>query len=201
MWRINFWEMRERVILGFSGGIDSCASVNILQESGYQVTVLTLNTTGDQRLLDEARAKANDLKIDFDILNVEKQFKEEIQDYFIREYLAGRTPAPCTRCNPMIKWSSLLDYADRTGAEYIATGHYIRISQYNNRLYVTKALDPQKDQSYYLWGLSQQILQRALTPMGTKIKAEIKKDLIDKRESMGICFLNGCSYKHYITEM
>jgi tRNA-specific 2-thiouridylase len=110
----------------------------------------------------------------------------------------GHTPAPCTRCNPLIKWRTLLNEANRLGIKRIATGHYFNIERRDERYYVTKGVDESKDQSYYLWGLSQEILSRAITPMGNAIKSDVKQAFKDKSESMGICFLSGLPYAEFL---
>lgn len=187
-----------RVLLGFSSGIDSCAAVEILRSQGYTVTALTIDTTGDQTVLKQAQQRAAKLGVEWRVYDAREVFKREIIDYFCSEYMAGRTPAPCTRCNTHIKWRILAKVADEMGIYHIATGHYFSITKLGDRYYVTKGVDERKDQSYYLWGLSQEILQRALTPMGGMIKSEIKSDN-KQRESMGVCFLQGKPYGEFIT--
>lgn len=191
--------MSKRVVLGFSGGIDSMTAVRLLQNE-YEVEALTLNTTGDEAMLATAVERAQALGIGHHTLDVRAEFKESIIDYFTRSYMSGRTPAPCSVCNPLIKWRYLVAEADRLGIEYVATGHYFNIERYNNHLYVARADDARKDQSYYLWALSQDVLQRALTPMGHIIKEDIRQNFADRRESMGLCFLQGVTYREFITE-
>lgn len=191
--------MKKRVVLGFSGGIDSATAVRLLQQQEYEVEALTLDTTGDEAMLATAAARAHDLGIEHRTLDVRAEFKRSIIDYFTQSYMAGRTPAPCTVCNPLIKWHHLIAEADRLGVEYVATGHYFNIERYNNHLYVARADDSRKDQSYYLWALSQQTLRRALTPMGHIIKEDIRHNFEDRKESMGVCFLQGVSYREFIT--
>ncbi len=189
---------RTKVILGYSGGIDSAAAVAILQSQGLEVVALTLDMCGDSALVEAARKGAAESGVEFATINCEELFQREIKDYFTSEYLAGRTPAPCTRCNPMIKWKLLLEYADTNNIYHIATGHYFRIEEHNGKLYVAKAADRRKDQSYYLWALGQEVLQRAVTPMSEVIKEQI--NVAKKRESMGVCFLAGRKYSDYINE-
>lgn len=189
--------MKESVLLAFSGGMDSRTAARLLLEE-YEVESLTLDTTGDADLLLSAKQYANELGIEHSSLDVQAEFRHRIIDYFTDSYAAGRTPAPCTVCNPMIKWRYLIDEADRRGIEHVATGHYFNIERYNNHLYVARADDSRKDQSYYLWGLSQHVLQRALTPMGHVIKDNIRSGFMHAKESMGLCFLRGESYRDYI---
>ena len=189
--------MKESVLLAFSGGMDSRTAARLLLEE-YEVESLTLDTTGDADLLLSAKRYATELGIEHSSLDVQAEFRHRIIDYFTDSYAAGRTPAPCTVCNPMIKWRYLIDEADRRGIEHVATGHYFNIERYNNHLYVARADDSRKDQSYYLWGLSQHVLQRALTPMGHVIKETIRSNFTHAKESMGLCFLRGESYRDYI---
>ena len=186
------------VLLGFSGGIDSCTSAQRLTQEGYRVVALTIDTMGDTSMLERAQSKAEELGIEWIAYDAREEFKREIIDYFCREYAAGHTPAPCTRCNTLIKWNILVKEANRLGIEHIATGHYFNIVKRNGLHYVAKGLDPAKDQSYYLWGLTQETLSRALTPMGNAIKSEVKSAFKDKSESMGICFLQGLPYADFL---
>ena len=173
-------------------------SARLLLEQGYSVVVLTIDTTGDGALLTKAERGAKELGVEWHAYDAKALFEREIIDYFCMEYASGRTPAPCTRCNTHIKWRILLEEANRLGIEHIATGHYFRIEQHNGHYYVAKGADNTKDQSYYLWGLSQEILARAITPMGTRIKSEVKESFRDKSESMGICFLEGKPYAEFL---
>lgn len=190
--------MQRSVLLGFSGGIDSCTAARELMAEGYRVVALTINTTNDTTMLQRARTMAEALGVEWIEYDARELFEREIIEYFLREYRLGRTPAPCTRCNALIKWHILKTEADRLGIDKIATGHYFNIEHHGGRYYVSKGADPSKDQSYYLWGLSQEVLCRAITPMGHRIKSEVKEHFEDKSESMGICFLDGCHYTDFI---
>ncbi len=190
--------MKQSVLLGFSGGIDSCTSALRLMAEGYHVVALTIDTMGDKAMLHKARTKAEEIGAEWLMYDAREEFKREIIDYFCQEYAMGHTPAPCTRCNPLIKWRTLLNEANRLGIKHIATGHYFNIEKRDERYYVTKGVDESKDQSYYLWGLSQEILSRAITPMGNAIKSDVKQAFKDKSESMGICFLNGLPYAEFL---
>lgn len=189
-----------RVLLGFSGGIDSCTSVLRLRDAGYTPVALTIDTIGDDKMLVRARDKAIAMGVEWRCYDAREAFEREIIDYFCREYASGRTPAPCTRCNTHIKWRILASVADEMGIEHIATGHYFNIVERSGRYYVAKGVDPNKDQSYYLWGLSQEILRRALTPMGDAIKSDVKRAFEDKSESMGVCFLQGRPYADFLAQ-
>lgn len=190
--------MKQSVLLGFSGGIDSCTSALRLMAEGYHVVALTIDTMGDKAMLHKARTKAEEIGAEWLMYDAREEFKREIIDYFCQEYAMGHTPAPCTRCNPLIKWRTLLNEANHLGIKHIATGHYFNIEKRDERYYVTKGVDESKDQSYYLWGLSQEILSRAITPMGNAIKSDVKQAFKDKSESMGICFLNGLPYAEFL---
>ena len=173
-------------------------SARILSEEGYRVVALTIDTTGDSAMLAKAERVARELGIEWHCYDAKAMFEHDIIDYFCSEYASGRTPAPCTRCNTHIKWKILLSEANRLGINHIATGHYFRIERHNGHYYVAKGADSAKDQSYYLWGLSQEVLSRAITPMGSIIKSEIKEGFKDKSESMGICFLERKPYAEFL---
>ena len=192
--------MLRSVLLGFSGGIDSSAAVEELRQNGYRVVALTLDTTGDENMVATARKQAAQLSVEHYVKDVRADFQQKIVDYFISSYASGRTPAPCTMCNPLIKWHHLLLEADRLGIDYIATGHYFNVEECDGRYYVARAMDGRKDQSYYLWGLSQEVLRRVVTPMGRKIKSDIKPPHARSKESMGLCFLRGVGYGDFIAQ-
>lgn len=187
------------VVLGFSGGIDSVTAVSLLQQSFKRVVTVTLDTIGDEAMLCRAAESAKRLGVEHIALDVREEFSRQIIDYFVDSYARGSTPAPCTVCNSAIKWHYLARVADELGIENIATGHYFNVVKHNDLYYVSRAKDSAKDQSYYLWGLGQDILRRVVTPMGQIIKQDIKQNFSDKSESMGICFLRGQSYRDFIT--
>lgn len=188
------------VLLGFSGGIDSVTSVGLLRQQGVSVTALTLDITGDEQMLQTAAEKAAELDVRHIVKDVRSEFARNIVEYFVSDYIKGRTPAPCTMCNPLIKWRHLISEADRLGIEAVATGHYFNVIRYDGRYYVSRALDSRKDQSYYLWGLPQATLARVITPMGQIIKQDINPVLSNSKESMGLCFLRGRAYGDFIRE-
>ncbi len=190
----------KEIVLGFSGGTDSYTAVGILRSQGFKVRGVTLDLIGDKELIIKARARAEELGIELDVLDMRERFARVVEGNFISEYLAGRTPAPCTLCNSEIKWRSLEEFANFHGIEHIATGHYFRVAEHDSRLYVAKGADPRKDQSYYLWGLNSELLSRVVTPMGDVIKSDIIDSSPIKGESMGICFLRGVGYSQYICQ-
>lgn len=186
-------------MVAFSGGIDSCAAVEILRSEGYTVEALTIDMTGDEAILSQARTSAERIGVRLHITDAKELFNSAIIDNFVGEYMSGRTPAPCTLCNTKIKWELLTNKADELGIYHIATGHYFSIERGDNgKYYIARAEDPVKDQSYYLWGVGQEVLQRALTPMAKSIKAQIKETSAMKHESMGICFLRGKHYTEFL---
>ena len=191
--------MSRSVVLGFSGGIDSCTAAERLRDEGYRVVALTINTTNDQKLLETAKAKAQEIGIEWLEYNATERFRREIIDYFISSYANGHTPAPCTLCNTRIKWPILCEVADKLGIHHVATGHYLDIVERNGHLYIAQALDNNKDQSYYLWGVGEEILRRMLTPMRQVLKSDIRENFTNKKESMGICFLNGVHYTDFLS--
>lgn len=199
---LRFWArlylFMKSVLLGFSGGIDSTMSARLLLEEGYRVVAHTIDTTGNSAMLAKAERVATELGIEWLSYDARAAFERDIIEYFCTEYTLGRTPAPCTRCNTHIKWRILLEEANRIGIDHIATGHYFRIEKHNGNYYVAKGADSIKDQSYYLWGLSQEILSRAITPMGDRVKSVVKEMFSDKSESMGICFLERKPYAEFL---
>lgn len=192
-----------KVLVGFSGGADSMEAVRRLSEQGFDVEALTLDMTGDASLCDRARTAARHLGVPLRLIDVRQRFEHDVVENFVQEYLCGHTPAPCTRCNTHVKWPELLAVADREGFERIATGHYFRIERYEERFYVAVAADERKDQSYYLWGLSQEILRRTETPLGEAYKQEVMArhgNGASYRESMGVCFLRGGDYRSFLSK-
>lgn len=187
----------EGVVLGFSGGMDSCAAAARLAAQGWRVEAVTLDMTGDSRITDQARERAAEMGIRLTVKDVRAEFAA-VKEYFVSSYAAGRTPAPCTLCNSMIKWPSLVAEADRRGIRAIATGHYFKTARHNGRVYVCRADDRAKDQSYYLWGLPQSTLERIVTPMGDIFKSDIRNTSPLRSESMGVCFLGGRPYAQYV---
>ena len=206
--------------MAMSGGIDSTMASLLLHEEGYQVIGITMKTwdyasvggskkeTGCCSLdsINDARQLAVDCGFPHTILDIREEFGDYIIDNFVDEYIAGRTPNPCVLCNTHIKWEALLKRADMLDCEFIATGHYAQIRKLDDRYVVSKGLDQSKDQSYVLWGVTQECLRRTIFPMGKFHKKDIKQMAIDrgynqlaaKSESYEICFIPDNDYRSFL---
>lgn len=182
-----------------SGGTDSSVASILLQEAGYEVTGITFRfyeKDGDTEYLEDARELCNKLGIRHIVSDQREFFKTTIIEYFIREYMAGHTPVPCTLCNNYLKWPLLRDIADQMGIYHIATGHYVEKRAIDNHWHITAGADKDKDQSFFLWGLPQDILSRMLLPMGGLTKERVREiaqqrgftKAAKKRDSLGVCF-------------
>ena len=194
-----FMKGNRRVLLGMSGGTDSSVAALLLQDAGYEVTGVTFRfyeKDGNTEYLDDARDLCARLGIPHLISDQRKAFRSTIIDYFIREYMAGHTPVPCTLCNNYLKWPLLRQLADERDIYYLATGHYVRKRMIEGYWHITTGADADKDQSFFLWGLPQDIMERMLLPMGdlTKIRVrEIAEErgflkAATKKDSIGVCF-------------
>jgi len=197
----------KKVLLGISGGIDSTASAVILKEQGYDVTGLTfINFDTNNDALNKAKRVCDKLKIKHIVLDIKKQFEKEVISYFISEYEKGRTPNPCIKCNEKIKFGQIYNYAIENGYDYVATGHYALIATCNNKLCLKSALDKNKDQTYFLYMISEKQLKHILFPLGKLNKAQArdicaKYHLLPKesKESQEICFIHD-NYKRFLTK-
>lgn len=204
---------RERVVIAMSGGVDSSVAAALLVEQGFEVIGISMrlydadpNTTNkgccSPSDLDDARAAAAILKIPHYVFDMRDSFQRHVIDDFVDEYLAGRTPNPCVRCNQHIKFDALWEKARRLGASSIATGHYARIEALPQGGYrLLRGADPRKDQSYFLFPLTQEHLARIRFPVGGMQKEEVRKIArqlslpnADKPDSQEICFVSGKSY-------
>lgn len=192
-------EENKRVLLGMSGGTDSSVAAMRLLEAGYEVIGVTFRfyeLNGSTEYLEDARNLAERLGIRHITYDAREIFARQIIEYFVQEYLAGRTPVPCTLCNNYLKWPLLAKIADEMGVFYIATGHYAQNIQLNETFYITYAADSDKDQTFFLWGLKQDTLNRMLLPMGDITKAEARawaaehgfRKVATKKDSIGVCF-------------
>lgn len=190
---------KTKVLLGMSGGTDSSVAAILLQQNGYEVTGVTFRfyePEENSNYIDDARMLAKRLGIQHITYDCRTQFRQTIIHYFIHEYMNGNTPIPCTVCNNQLKWPLLAKLADEQGISHIATGHYVRKCTLGANLHIQSGVDSDKDQSFFLWGLPQHILQRALFPLGGLTKLEVRQiasahgfaQIAQKKESMGICF-------------
>lgn len=209
-----------RVLVAMSGGIDSSVAAVMLHEQGYEVIGMTMKTwdyvssgaskkeTGCCSLdsINDARDIAVSLGFPHYILDIREEFGDYVINHFTDEYIAGRTPNPCVLCNTHIKWDALLRRADKLGCDFIATGHYANIREENGRYVISKGIDENKDQSYALWGISQESLSRTIFPLGHLRKSEIRAyatergfiDLVNKSESYEICFVPDNDYRGFL---
>ena len=209
-----------RVLVAMSGGIDSTVSAMMLHEEGYEVVGITMKTwdysssggskkeTGCCSLDSINDAREISVKMGFHhfIIDIRDEFGDYVIDNFVEEYMAGRTPNPCILCNTHIKWEALLKRADAMDCEFIATGHYAKIKEENDRYFISKGKDPRKDQSYVLWGLTQECLKRTRFPLEDLNKDEIRKMAFDwgyealskKPESYEICFVPDNDYRGFL---
>jgi tRNA-uridine 2-sulfurtransferase len=209
-----------KVLVAMSGGIDSSLAAVMLHEQGYEVIGMTMKTwdyassgsskkeTGCCSLdsINDARSIAVNLGFPHYILDIREEFGDYVINHFTAEYLDGRTPNPCVLCNTHIKWDALLKRADNLGCDFIATGHYAKVRNENNRFVISKGIDDNKDQSYALWGVSQKSLARTILPLGDLYKTQIKQmarekgfiDLVNKSESYEICFIPDNDYRSFL---
>lgn len=210
---------KERILVGMSGGVDSSAVCMLLQEAGYEVVGLTLRMwdvpsqfsapqqTEPNHIL-EARELAERLGIEHHTLDIREAFRTEVVQSFIDEYMRGRTPNPCVMCNRFFKWKYLLEEADRLQCNKVATGHYARIVEHNGHPMLACGIDNKKDQSYFLWRLTEEQLSRTLFPLGNRDKQDIKEYVRSKgfaqkaakKESMEACFVPD-DYRDFLREM
>lgn len=213
---------KKKVVIGMSGGVDSSVAAWLLQQHGYEVWGVTMQIWQDEdeetqqsnggccglSAVDDARRVANQLGIPYYVMNFKKDFKEKVIDYFMEEYLHGRTPNPCIACNRYVKWESLLRRSLDIGADYIATGHYARIEKLANGRYALKtSATAAKDQTYALYNLTQEQLAHTLMPVGAYTKEQIRGfaeqiglQVAHKPDSQEICFVPDKDYAGYIEE-
>lgn len=202
---------QKKVLLAMSGGLDSTAAAIILQKKGYKVIGLTLimyeneNAAADDLYIKKI---AHELGIDHYTVDSREKFRHSVVQYFIDEYLSGKTPNPCVQCNTYIKWKYLTEKAKELGCDYFATGHYAKVDKSGNSFRMLKAVDKNKDQTYFLYGLSQETLSKTIFPLGDYLKENLKEiipvalyPLFHKqKESMEICFIPENNYRHFLNK-
>lgn len=203
---------KNKVLLGLSGGVDSTTAALFLKKKGLDVTGFYFEVIdGKSEGAEEAKKVADELGIPLITYDASKQFKDIVIDNFLNSYKIGKTPNPCVICNPNIKFKLLLEFADKIGAYYIATGHYARIYRdaETAKYFVQRGSNEKKDQSYMLYRLSQDVLSRLIFPLGMSKDKEDVRDVAyenhlsnaGKADSQEICFLeNNCNYIDYINE-
>lgn len=213
---------KKKVVVGMSGGVDSSVAAWLLKEQGYDVIGVTMQIWQDEEeaaqeenggccglsAVEDARRVAAALDIPYYVMNFKQEFKSHVIDYFIDEYVNGRTPNPCIACNRYVKWEALLRRSMEIGADYIATGHYARIDRLpNGRWSVRTSATGEKDQTYALYSLTQEQLERTRMPVGRYSKNEIRRmaetlglKVAGKPDSQDICFVPDGDYAIYIEE-
>jgi tRNA-specific 2-thiouridylase len=216
----NEGTMKEKVVVGMSGGVDSSVAAYLLKEQGYDVIGVTMQIWQDQDVfersaeggccglsaVEDARRVADVLGIPYYVMNFRADFQKSVIDYFVSEYERGYTPNPCNACNRHVKWESLLHRAVEIGADYIATGHYARIEKLpNGRYSIRNSVTAAKDQTYALYNLTQEQLGRTLMPVGDYAKDQIREiarnaglPVAAKSDSQDICFVPDHDYAGFI---
>ena len=213
--------MSKRVLIGMSGGIDSTVAAILLLEQGYELVGATFRTfdpspianspspncASEQSILD-AQHMAATLGFEHHILDFRDTFREHVIANFVSEYAHGRTPNPCVLCNSHIKWGKLMQAAEQYGCDLIATGHYAQIVDFRGHTYLKNAVDTHKDQTYFLWMLTEENLRHTIFPLGGLTKTEVRQIafnhgfevLSKKAESQEICFVPNNDYRTFLAE-
>lgn len=208
--------------MAMSGGIDSTVSAILLREQGYDLVGVTFRTFDSIKesclvrekgccsvdSIMEAKHNAQTLGFEHHIVDFRDTFRKHVIANFVDEYTHGRTPNPCVLCNSHIKWGALIETADTYGCDYIATGHYAQIAEREGHIYLKRAVDTRKDQTYFLWMLTEDNLRRTLFPLGGLTKQQVRRIAFDhgfvalsqKAESQEICFVPNNDYRTFLAE-
>ena len=205
--------MNKRVLLGMSGGVDSSTSAIILKEKGYEVVGATMrlweeNENVEPESIKDAKRVCDKLGIEHHVIDLRKEFKENVIDNFVCTYMCGKTPNPCVECNKFMKFGIFYKYAKELNCEYIATGHYAKIeySEKYNQFVLTKSNEEKKDQTYFLYGIDKEILSHIIFPLSDfNNKEEIRTiaeknglDIAKKKESQEVCFIPDNNYVGFL---
>ena len=197
------------VVVGLSGGVDSSVTAFLLKQQGYNVVGLHMRVENEEtRVQDEQRVRELCAKLQIECVVVDyEEHMKIVKDYFVAEYLSGRTPNPCVICNKEVKFKPFLEYMEKFGADYFATGHYAVVEHKDNKHFLKKAKDKNKDQSYFLCQLSSEQISKVLFPLGEHTKEEVKNiakenGLVDEhtKESYDVCFLGSQKFKDFMNE-
>ena len=205
---------RGRIFVAMSGGVDSSVAAALLVERGFDVAGVMLHLWAEEdnrccspQAVADARSVAEQLGVDFHLVDYEDEFRTCVVDYFVAEYGRGRTPNPCLACNRQIRFGRLLRHVQALGAKYLATGHYARIAEMDGTYRLQKGADLQKDQSYVLYMLGQDELRHLLFPVGAHTKPQVREmarqrglPIADRDESMEICFVTDDDYRRFLRE-
>ncbi len=211
-------DVKDRVVVAMSGGVDSSVAAAMLAEQGYDTVGISMRLYATPQEdysksccspddLFDARMVADRLGMPFYVANYQEEFRKRVIDYFVDEYRVGRTPNPCVACNNHLKFDILLDRSLALGSKYLATGHFAIIDHSGDYPVLRKGKDDSKDQTYFLFGLPREALPRIIFPLGEMTKAEVRErargmnlETAEKAESQEICFVAGGDYKNFVAE-
>ena len=214
--------MKDKVLVAMSGGVDSSVTLLRIIEMGYEAIGVTMKLWeykdfGGNNLqennccaissINKAKLVCERMGVPHYTIDFTESFRKNVVDNFVDEYIKGRTPNPCVRCNSFIKWDTFIEQAKILGAKYIATGHYAQIDKKNNNYFIKPGVDEKKDQSYVLWGIPKETLSKTILPLGALTKEQVRQiardnnlETAEEPESMEICFIADNNYKRFINE-